>query len=140
MGTFTPTATFTPDFTPGPGLETPFGPENTFILHAVTDGESYPKLAAIYDTTVDILKTTNLIPEYIGLRSGIVIVVQPGVKVQNNLTSFTTMLVERPISIAEIAQEYRVNSEEIIYFNQINPEKTLPVGRYLIIPIKTSSP
>ncbi len=139
-GTFTPTATFTPDFTPGPGLETPFGPENSYILHAVAEGESYPKLAQIFDTTAEVLKAINLIPGDIGLRTGIVIVVIPGEKDIQDLPGFITILVDQATSVEDIALEYRISPDEIIYYNQINPQKNLPVGRYLIIPLRSDLP
>jgi len=139
-GTFTPTSTFTPDFTPGPGLETPFGPENSYILHAVAEGESYPKLAQIFDTTAEVLKAINLIPEDIGLRTGIVIVVIPGEKDIQDLPGFITKLVDQATSVQDIALQYRISPEEIIYYNQINPQKDLPVGRYLIIPLNSDLP
>jgi hypothetical protein len=135
-GTFTPTATFTPDFTPGPGLETPFGPENAYILHAVLEGESYPKLADIYNTTVEVIKVSNFIPEGIGLRTGLVIVLIPGVKDHQNLPVFNLRLIDKSTSIEDIAREYQISSEDIIYYNQVNPDKDLPIGRYLIIPLK----
>jgi LysM repeat protein len=134
------TSTFTPDFTPGPGLETPFGPDSAYILHVVAEGESYPKLADIYNTAVDVIKATNIIPVDIGLRTGMVIVVMPDVKEADNLTPFVTKLVDKSVSIEDIAREYQIDLEEIIFYNQVNPEKTLPVGRYLIIPVKPNRP
>lgn len=130
----TNTSTFTPENTPGPGFETPFGPENSYLIHVVMEGETYYQIAQDYDTSIEVLQATNLLPEGIGLRSGLIIVILPRVKDPSGSPRFVSVLVDKPITIQEVAQVYQSNAAEIQKYNQIDPNKPIPIGRWLIIP------
>jgi hypothetical protein len=132
----TPTITpsFTPEFTPGPGFETPFGPNEGYLIHVVAEGENYFKIAENYDTSAEVLRETNLLPEGMGLRAGLIIVILPGIKDPAGLPQFVAVLIDRPMVAQEIAQVYQSEANLILEYNQIDANKPVPVGRWLIIP------
>lgn len=128
------TSTFTPEITPGPGFETPFGPNASYLIHVVVEGENYPKIAQNYDTSVEVLKVSNIIPQGMGLRAGLIIVVLPGTKDPAGLPGFVAVLVDKPMTVQELANVYQSNPEDIQKYNQVDPTKPVPVGRWIIIP------
>lgn len=128
------TPTFTPEITPGPGFETPFGPNAAYLIHVVAEGENYPRIAQNYDTSIEMLHASNILPQGMGLRTGLIIVVLPGTHDPQGVPGFVTVLVDKPMMIEELAQLYQSSAAEIQKYNQINPDKPVPLGRWLIIP------
>ncbi len=53
----------------------------SYLIHVVTEGENYPKIAQNYDTSVEVLQASNILPQGVGLRAGLIIVVLPGTKI-----------------------------------------------------------
>ncbi len=132
--TYRPTGTKPPTLTPGPSFETPFGPNQSYVLHRVSDGESYEKIAEMYDTSTEVLDKSNIKPESMKLLSGIIILVLPGVHEIEGTQKFDIIFVDRRIEVKALAEKYQVDLEEIQKYNSLSNKNWIPAGRWLIIP------
>ena len=132
--TYRPTRTKPPTLTPGPSFETPFGPNQSYVLHRVSDGESYVKIAEMYDTSTEVLEESNIKPESTKLLSGTIILVRPGVHEIEGTQKFNIIFVDRRTEVKALAEKYRVDLEEIQKYNSLSNNPWIPAGRWLIIP------
>ena len=132
--TYRPTGTKPPTLTPGPAFETPFGPNQSYILHRVSDGESYTQIAEMYETSTEVLVESNFKPESTKLLSGMIIVVLPGVHEIEGTQKFNIVFVDRTIDVKALAEKYRVDLEEIKKYNSLSNKDWIPAGRWLIVP------
>jgi len=132
--TYRPTGTKPPTLTPGPSFETPFGSNQAYVLHRVSDGESYAKIAEMYDTSTEVLDKSNIKPESTKLLSGIIILVLPGVHEIEGTQKFDIIFVDRRIEVKALAEKYQVDLEEIQKYNSLSNKNWIPAGRWLIIP------
>ncbi len=131
--TSTPTAVLP---TPGPVMETPFGPDERFVLHTVKQAESYSKIAETYQTSAEVIQKTNDLIEGASLWVDTILVIMPGQTDPSGIPKFRIVLLENPISISDLAEEYEISADEVIYYNSLGPIEILPIGRWLIIPIE----
>jgi LysM repeat protein len=129
-----PTGTKPPTLTPGPSFETPFGPNQSYVLHRVNDGESYAEIAEMYDTSIEVLEESNIKPERTQLLSGMIILVLPGVHEIEGTQKFNIVFVDRRTEVKALAEKYRVDLEEIQKYNSLSNRGWIPAGRWLIIP------
>ena len=129
-----PTGTKAATLTPGPAFETQFGPDQSYLLHRVGDGESYAQIAEMYDTSTEVLELSNIRPENTKLISGMIIVVLPGVHKIEGTQKFYIVFVDRRTEVKSLAEKYRVDPEEIQKYNLLSNEDWIPAGRWLIIP------
>ena len=132
--TYRPTGTKPPTLTPGPSFETPFGPNQSYVLHRVSDGESYTEIAEMYDTSTEVLEESNIKPESTKLLSGTIILVRPGVHEIEGTQKFNIIFVDRRTEVKALAEKYRVDLEEIQKYNSLSNKNWIPAGRWLIIP------
>jgi hypothetical protein len=132
--TYRPTGTKPPTLTPGPSFETPFGPDQSYVLHRVSDGESYTQIAEMYDTSTEVLEGSNIKPESTKLISGMIIVVLPGVHEIEETQKFNIVFVDLRTELKALAEKYQVDLEEIQKYNSLSNEDWIPAGRWLIIP------
>jgi len=129
-----PTGTKPATLTPGPAFETPFGPDQSYLLHRVSEGESYAQIAEMYDTSTEVLELSNIRPESTKLISGMIIVVLPGVHEIDGTEKFIIVFVDRRTEVKGLAEKYQVDLEEIQKYNLLSNEDWIPAGRWLIIP------
>jgi hypothetical protein len=129
-----PTWTKPATLTPGPAFETPFGPDHSYVLHRVGEGESYTQIAEMYDTSTEVLEESNIKPESTKLLSGMIIVVLPGVHEIEATQKFNIVFVDRRTEVKTLAGKYRVDLEEIQKYNLLSNKNWIPAGRWLIIP------
>ena len=129
-----PTGTKPPTLTPGPSFETPFGPNQSYVLHRVSDGESYTEIAEMYDTSTEVLEESNIKPESTKLLSGMIIIVLPGVHEIEGTQEFNIIFVDRRTEVKALAEKYQVDLEEIQKYNSLSNKNWIPAGRWLIIP------
>lgn len=137
--TRSPTATFTPTPaapTPGPALETPFGPNAAYLLHKVSPGESIPNLAGVYDTTIWVLYATNRFYKGQALWPGRVLVIMPGQKDTTGLPLFEIVQVEVDTQLGSLAEEFSSQVDLIRQYNDLGPADWVPSGRWLLIPVE----
>lgn len=133
-----PTITNTPTLifpTVGPLLETPFGPENRFVIHAVQEGEFLGRIADNYDTSVDLIIAANDFIEGANLWVGTLLVILTGEVDVNDIPKFQIIFVESSTTIDNLAQEYSILKDELIYYNSLGPLEEIPAGRWIILPI-----
>lgn len=146
--TFTPTATPTPFSTPtssststqspptpGPAAETPFGPNNIFLVHVIQAGESMPLIVARYGTTEEAILSINVFTEGAALWPETPLVVLPGLTDASGLPRFHPLWVQADLRVADLAAEYGALEEDIRRYNALGPDDWIPAGRWVIIPI-----
>ncbi len=131
--TFTPTEVLP---TPGPVMETPFGPDERFVLHTVKQAESYSKIAETYQTSIEVIQNTNDLIEGASLWVDTILVIMPGQTDFFGVPKFQIVLLENPTSISDLAEEHEVSADEVIYYNSLGSIEIIPSGRWLIIPIE----
>jgi cytoskeletal protein RodZ len=129
-----PTGTKPATLTPGPSFETPFGPDQSYVLYRVGDGESYAQIAEMYDTSTEVLRESNIRPESTKLLSGMIILVLPGVHEIEGTQKFIIIFVDRRTEVKALAEKYQVDVEEIQKYNSLSKEDWISAGRWLIIP------
>jgi len=122
--------------TPGPVMETPFGPDERFVLHSVKQAESYSKIAETYQTSIEVIQNTNDLIEGASLWVDTILVIMPGQTDSSGVPKFRIVLLEYPTSISDLAEEHGVSADEVIYYNSLGSIEILPTGRWLIIPIE----
>ncbi len=134
--TLPPTETFTPaPPTPGPGLETPFGPQRAFLVHKVRVGESLTAIAEQYATSVDVLRATNVFVPGATLWAGQTLVVMPGVvEVPADAQPLLPVYVERDTTIAALAGQYAVDASALRKLNAFGAGDIIPGGRWVLVP------
>jgi hypothetical protein len=135
-----PTASFTPtptQPTPGPALNTPFGPQKRFLLHRVATGESLGNLAVIYRTSADVIRAANVLIEGASVWPDTILVIYPGVTDPSQVTRFQVVQLKSPAYPEDLAAEYQVSLEELLEHNLLVAQVLIPVGRWLVIPVST---
>ncbi len=130
-----PSATSSPTITPGPGIGTPFGSKNIYLLHRVGDGESFTTMSQSYNTSIEVLTAANILIEGASLWKGTIIVVMPNQIDAVGVTKFKVILLETSTTVDELAQEYKVSTDELRTINSLGQGEFIPEGRWIIIPI-----
>lgn len=120
--------------TPGPALETPFGPDRRYLVHSVKDGESFGFLEERYGTTEAVIRTTNQLIPGVDLWPGTVLVVIPGEIDPADLPSFKVMYVDQPAKVSVLAEQFEVEPARVRRYNSLGEEELIQPGRWLIIP------
>jgi hypothetical protein len=133
-----PSMTFSPEPpTPGPGLETPFGPGSEIVLHKVQAGESARSIAYDYRTTYQVITSTNVLLPGGSVLIDSILVIIPGMKENLGLPVFHPLYLDSDGSLRAIAELYAVLPDDLRRFNSLGPEDRIPAGRWIIIPLQT---
>ena len=137
LSILTPTITSTPYPTSGPNLTTPFGPNQSYLIHSVGNGESFASLKNRYQTTREVIEAINALPESDILPIGRKLVIMPGQVDPANLPIFEVVFLDQQMDVIEIAGMYSSSIEDIRYFNALDPSaESIPAGRWLIVPVE----
>lgn len=139
----TPTETKTPipeqiQPTPGPEMMTPFGPSGKYVLYTLQTGESVNNVAFTYQTTIEVIRASNMLIEGASVWPGTVLVIIPGQKDPSQVMKFTVIQLERPMKVSELADKFNVKEEDIRFHNSLGKDDMLPIGRWLIIPVENA--
>ena len=130
--------TLTPTLPTPHSLEIPFGLKQQLVVHQVKDGESFTSIAALYSTTVDAIKSINVIVDTLQVNS--LVVVPLG---QTNVTGIPQLKVmkvdETTTTLAEIAKEYGIDAELLTEINQLPETCVFKTGDWVLIPILNSA-
>jgi len=129
-----PTLTSTPPPTPGPGLGTPFGTENVYVLYRVQEGQSLLSLAELYDTSQEAIQAANALREGRTVWPGDIIVIPVGQTDPGQVLRFTYQFIEKKTNIIELADETGASLDDLRNFNLLGDNEWIPAGRWLIIP------
>ena len=122
--------------TPGPDIGTPFGPDNMFVLHTVQTGESLSSIAAAFQTTIDVIRASNVLIEGASVWPGTILVLIPGETSPEEVGKYVAIWVEANTNISELSDEYGVDAEEIRDLNNLGPiADIVPGGRWIILPV-----
>ncbi|MDX9865577.1 MAG: hypothetical protein RBT34_12305 [Anaerolineaceae bacterium] len=117
---------------PGPALETPFGGQQTYLVHMTLEGETLDMLAARYDTSVAVLQVVNLPPGQQGIWGNLPVVVLPGVKDASGLTIMQARQVEEEMRVADLAALYGVEEIDFRQENSLTADM-VPAGRWVVL-------
>lgn len=137
----TPIPSITPsptvaDPTPGPGLETPFGPDERFVIQSVEEEEFLRIISQKYNSSVDTFIAANDLIQVANLWVSTLLVIFPGHIDPLKIQIFKVIEVENQITIDGLVQGYQVSKEDLIRYNSLGPNTEIPASRYWIIPIK----
>ena len=144
MPTVTPTGTNTPIVTStntpalptqGPGLETPFGPKNEFVIHKVVTNESLNNIAIRYKTSVAVITSTNELRVRASLQVDQILVIIPNQTQVTDLPVFHPMYLEQDASADALAQEYGISTLDMKRYNVLGDSDLIPAGQWIIIPM-----
>jgi LysM repeat protein len=117
------------------GVMTPFGPNGQFIIHKVAPGESFTKIAAEYQTTIDVLHQLNYMIEGKSLWVDQLIVVLPGQTGIGDLPRFNVVVIEEETTLEVLAEESGASAYAIRYYNTLWESNIIPANLILIIPV-----
>ena len=93
--TLQPTMTSTSPPTPGPGLGTPFGGENIYVVYRVQEGQSLVQIATLYNTSPEVIEASNELQEGRTVWPGDIIIIPVGLDDLNSVVRFTYRFVEK---------------------------------------------
>jgi LysM repeat protein len=146
--TLTPTQTFTPTLpspTPGPGLETPFGPSGyalaggavlpPFLVHSMAEGESLSLLAGRYRTTLAVLRAVNGLAPGVTIWPGTFLVILPGLSDPTGLPRLKPILLDKPARLADLAQTYLADPDRLRALNGLDDSEWVPAGRWIVVEV-----
>lgn len=122
--------------TPGPKFQTPFGPQDEYVLHYVSEGESLPIIEDLYHTDKDIILALNAWVSELGLRPNQIIVLMPGQTEFLDVEPLSVGFTQNEITVSEFAASQGVTIEDVRYYNNLGINETIPAGRWLIYPYK----
>lgn len=120
----------------GPALETPFGPEDRYLVHFVHKGESFTFLEERYGTTEEVIRTSNQLIPGVDLWPGTVLVVIPGETESVGLQPFKVIYVDQPLDLEDLADEFEVEPNRVRKFNSLGNGTLVQPGRWLILPAR----
>ena len=118
----------------GPGLMTPFGPQEQYLLHELQESESLAVVARYYQSTISVLNALNIPPPRLWWP-GDVLVVMPGRTDPAGLIPFRVIHVEVTTRVIDLSEEYSVPVEDIRMYNSLGSGDWIPAGRWVIIPV-----
>jgi LysM repeat protein len=131
-----PTVTIRPlSPTPGPALETPFGPGRAYLIHRVKSGEYLISIAASYQTSVAALRALNALKPDGLLMTGALLVIAPGQTNPSSLPALKPLLITTRTRVADLAQKYAMSAVELRQINAIGPDEWVEAGRYMLVRI-----
>ena len=135
--TYTSTPTIRPASpTPGPDLETPFGPGGKYIVYIISAGQSPNRIASDYQTTVEVIRAINQLPDYASIQPDTILVIIPGEVDPNNVPQLRAIFLEEAITVFDLADKLNLSPEIILELNGIaSQDILLPAGRWLVIPL-----
>jgi hypothetical protein len=129
-----PTNTIIPSPTPGPGIGTPFGSEQVYVIHYVYEGESLAKLSQLYDTTNEVIQAANYLHYGPSVWPEDILIIPVGQKDPALVYRFRYLTVERQTNLDDIADQYGSTAELLRQLNDLGVDDVVPEGRWLIIP------
>ena len=121
-------------YTPGPQFRTPFGPQDAYVLHHISEGESFPKISDLYNTNNDMIIALNAWVSETGLWPNKVIVIMPGKTDSLDVEPLSVTFTQAEITASEFAASQGVTIEEVRFYNDLGVDETIPAGRWLIFP------
>ena len=140
-GTVTPRPTVMPSATvffasstPGPVLETPFGPDPLCLVHQVAEGEALEFLVAKYRTSVNVVRAVNDLPTST-LWVGSFLVLCPDRADAAGLPRLRPRFLEERVRVADLAAETGVDAAALRAWNALGADDWVEAKRWVVIPL-----
>jgi hypothetical protein len=121
--------------TPAPELGTPIGSKWTYILHQVELVDNLIYLANLYDTKIETIQSINCLQEGSPIRIDQILVIMPGKKETTNFICLSATKIEKDTALQVISAQFKTTEENLIQLNDLGEIKTIPAGRWLIVPL-----
>ena len=137
----TPTISLTPTMTPtitptqGPGLGTPFGIEEKFIVYQAKKGESLGNIAYEYNTSVEAIRVASNLKIGKAVWPGDLLVIPVGQSDESQIPHFYPLNLDTKTDIYKLANRYGISASDIRRYNGLGNSDLIPAGRWLIIPV-----
>lgn len=122
--------------TPGPGVGTPFGSVQLFVLYRVEQGDSLGDLTRRYSTSVEAIRQASNIMEGKDIWPGDLIVIPIGSTNLSAIPPFKPLYLERDTNIHDIAKLYGISADLIRLYNDLGDGEMIPAARWLIVPLE----
>lgn len=115
-------------------LDMPIGDKYKFVIHKVRVGESLEYYARQYNTTTDAILRVNYRLQ-IPLWVDTIIIIPLDMSDASGLPAFEAhLVVGEEVTLKQIALQFGVSVDELVYYNAFAPEQVLPAGTWVLIP------
>ena len=131
--TLTPTPTTIPTPDLSYALTEPFGPNDAYILHRVTAGESVPSLEYLYLASAEVIYAANDIEGSIQVGDVLVILLErrdPG-----GITPFSVIYTAEAVQVEALADQLGILTADLLVYNDLEAGDIISAGRWVIYPI-----
>jgi len=125
--------------TPGPKFQTPFGPQDAYVLHNIAEGESLPLISNLYNTDIDMILALNAWVAELGVQPNRVIILMPGQTDSLDVEPLSVDFTQEENTVSEFAASQDVSTEEVRFFNDLGVGEIIPAGRWLIFPYRSET-
>jgi LysM repeat protein len=146
--TLTPTKTLfptnapilqTPTETEPHQLETPFGEKSMFVIHRVTEGESFINLASTYKTTKEAILAINYNLQPV-LWANSLIAIPVGITDVSGLPAFTIYTIDKEgITVEGLASSQSIDVNLLQKYNVLPDGYTFKIGEIVLVPHSESA-
>jgi hypothetical protein len=137
-----PTKTSAPTKTPkptsltptiGPGLETPFGPQGTYIIHKFGDGETLDSVADKYQTTVDVIRAINEPKNGSGIWGGTPLVIAVGELDVKDVRPLQALWLNLDTRLSYLAEKYTTPMDALHLLNGLGTVDYARGQRWIVV-------
>jgi LysM repeat protein len=131
LPTATPTATLEPSVL---ALDTPLGSTIKFIIVRVNPGETLSQIATLHNTTEAAIRTVNFdLPSVLYVDR--ILVIPIDITDASGLPAFEALEIQQGgMTIEALAVELGVSVEDLYVYNDIQPERIMQAGEWLLVP------
>lgn len=120
--------------TRGPYPGTPFGPDSDFLIYIVQEGDNLTSIAATFETTPQVILSSNVFKDGRAMWAGDLLVIMPGVTNPDEVTPYLVVELAEDTPIEALASQYGTTIQVLQSLNSLGVGSLVPAGRMLIIP------
>ena len=100
-------------------------------MHTVQTGESLSLIAETYQTTIDVIRASNVLIEGASVWPGTVLIILPYETRPESVERYIAILVEKSTSVESLAEEHGSTPDQIRYLNDLGDDGLIPSDRIL---------
>lgn len=129
--------------TGGVSLETPFGPNNQYLVHEVLGSDTLEQLAVQYKTAPEVIKKVNFTSQLATLWPGMTLVILPDRSDPTGLVQMRAVYNDQATTVREFVAKYKTD-EPFLRENNLIEQDRIPARRWIILsnvpPTSTPTP